>query len=213
MCTPALARQPRDLRHRLRDQLTEIDHRRIQCRGARDEAAHLQNVVHQAGFMPRAEVDGLDAPPRRLRRERLVEQHVRPEQDRCQRRAQLVAERGQKLILLPAGQLGGGTLRLQAGALGRLALGLLATLVELDEHRHLGSEDQRLERHPEIVDRSGGVTLQHLGRVALHRGEEDDRDLRVVAPGAYSPRELDTAHAGHMNVEHHHRVIPAADLL
>ena len=86
---------------------------------AADDPRDVEDVLDQLRLQPRVPADHFDRLLRACGGEGAALQHRHPAQDRVQRRPQLVRERGQELVLEPAGFLGRG----EPGELGLLAPG------------------------------------------------------------------------------------------
>ena len=95
------------------DHPRHLDPADVQLHLAGDDPRHVEHVLDEAGLGLHVALDDLQpAHPRRLV-DLLLAQDAGPPQDRGERRAQLVGERGQELVLGPVGDL-----RLRAGAFG-----------------------------------------------------------------------------------------------
>ena len=92
-------------RHGFADDDDEVDRPDVQAQHAGDDAGDIEEVVDDLGLSPRIALDRLQriADGRRVKRPR--SQHAGPSDDRRQRCAQLVRDRGQELVLGPAGLL------------------------------------------------------------------------------------------------------------
>ena len=87
----------------------------------------------------------------------------------------------------------------------RLRLDPLLAQEDVDEHRHLGPQDARIERLRHVVDAAVLVAARDVGRVAVDRGDEDDRDLRGARVCADQRRGLEPVELRHLHVEQDHR--------
>ena len=91
------------------DHFGEIDRLHVQPHFAGDDPAHVEQVFDQLRLHARVALDHLQA-LRQILRARLAgavaAEDLRPAEDRVQRRAQLVRERGEEFVLHPARALG-----------------------------------------------------------------------------------------------------------
>ena len=60
--------------------------------------------------------------------------------------------------------------------LPRLALDLLGLGEQIDEHRDLGAQNDRVDRLEDIIDRAHRIAAQQMLGFLVHRRQEDDRD-------------------------------------
>ncbi len=139
-------RRRRDRAHRLVDDLRQADRLEMEPDLAADDAAHVQQVLdqvrlgagvaHDRGHALRQDLGVVAA---------AVGQDLRPAEDGVERRAQLVRDDGEELVLQPAGALGLGARG--ALALQQLALALLALAQRLVDARQVGRAlgDARLQ--------------------------------------------------------------------
>ena len=109
----------------------QVDRRRLHPELAGHDARDVEQVVDQLRLQARVALDHLERVRHLSRRHLLVAQHRGPAQDRRERRAQLVRERRQELVLELVVALGGlASLllahQLEAGLLGQLAEGDVA---------------------------------------------------------------------------------------
>ena len=81
----------------------------------------------------------------------------------------------------------------------------LRLLVQLDEDAHLGPQHPGVERLRQVVDGAGGVAAEGLVRLAVDRGQEDDRDVPRPLAALDVRRGLEAVHAGHLHVEQDER--------
>ena len=90
---------------------TQLRHERpaaLDLELAGDDARDVEDVLDQLRLQLRVAADDVDGLADRVRaRDRAAEQHLHPAEDRVQRRAQLVRERGQELVLEAARFFGG----------------------------------------------------------------------------------------------------------
>ena len=129
----------RGRRHRLdrrRHCLGDLGRAQAQRQLAADDARDVEDVLDQRGLRPRVALDDGQAAVD-LGRRVAPAQRLRPAEDRVQRRAQLVRDHGQELVLGAAGQLG---LAAQPLLLGARGLGLLQRDGVLDRHRRVVGE-------------------------------------------------------------------------
>ena len=92
----------------------QIDRVELDAQLAGDDARHVEDVFDQLRLRARVAFDGVQRLLLLLGRQRPRPQHARPADHRVQRRAQLVRQRRQELVLRAVGRLGG---------LARVALG------------------------------------------------------------------------------------------
>ena len=104
---------------------------------AGDDARDVEQIRHELRLRMRVAIDDGERPPRALLVENAVEQHARPSDDGVQRRAQLVRQRGEKLVFRPVGCLG-------FAACGQLGVEQRATLT-LGVHPFGGVADKSRE--------------------------------------------------------------------
>ena len=83
----------------------------------------------------------------------------------------------------------------------RLALDLLRFLEQLDEHRDLGLQDDRIDRLEHIIDRAHRIAAQQMLGFLIDRRQEDDRDALGLVAAADDLGGLIAVHAGHVDVE------------
>ena len=88
----------RGLEHRHHRQRLELD---LQLAGR--HARHVDEVVHELRLRLGVAIDQFEGVPSRLLAEVIVEQHARPAEDHVQRRAELVRQRRQELVLQTVG--------------------------------------------------------------------------------------------------------------
>ena len=86
-----------------------------------------------------------------------------------------------------------------------LALDLAGHREQVDEHRHLGAQHDRLDRLEHIVDRAHRIAAHQMLLLLVDRGEEDDRDALGLLAAADDLGGLVAVHAGHVDVEQDHR--------
>ena len=97
-------------------------------------------------------------------------------------------------------------------ALGDLALERVVQLGErprlaeqIDEDADLRAQDLRVDRLAQIVDRADTVAAQDVVLVDRVRRQEQDRDVLRALALLDQRRQLDAAHARHLDVEHDRR--------
>ena len=128
------------------DDLLEVDRADVEPHLARDDARDVEQVVDQLDLGVGIALDGLQGPGQlRLAPDLSGAHHARPAVHRVQRRAQLVREHGEELLLRAVGRLGGGA---------RLALPVEQLLaVRLASRVLLGGRHQRGRHLPDLLDR------------------------------------------------------------
>ena len=129
------------------------------------------------------------------------------EDDRQRRDDRRLALLGEAQLLLDPQPLGIGA---QIGVeqlllLGRLALDLLGHQEQVDEHRDLGAQHDRLDRLEHVIDRAHRIAAHQMLFLLVDRGEEDDRDALGLLAAADDLGGLVAVHAGHVDVEQDHR--------
>ncbi len=120
------------------------------------------------------------------------------------------------LALLAAAQ---GQLRLQllpvhAGVLGQQPLAVLRLLlhlegfqVQVDQHLHLGTQDEGVDRLEHHVDSAGRIGLEQVRLVTEHGGQEDDGNPAGLAPLPDVAGRLVAIHARHVQVQQDDREV------
>ena len=104
------------------DDACQVGALHVESNFAGDDAAHVQQVVDELRLRAGVALDGVDALAEVLGRELVQAQELRPAEDGIERGAQLVRQRGEKLVLHDAGVLG-------LGARGAFGLQQLSALV------------------------------------------------------------------------------------
>ena len=110
------------------DDRLQIDRRQLDAQLAGDDARHVEDVFDQLRLRARVAFDGVQRLLFLLGRQRARPQHARPADHRVERRAQLVRQRREELVLRPVGRLGGlarvplGDRELGVGILGALEI-------------------------------------------------------------------------------------------
>ncbi len=102
-------------RNRLIHYATQLDGLSLDPQRARDDPRNIQEIVDQLCLQTRIPLDALDRAQDLLFRQRFAAQKRGPAEDRVERRAQLVAQHRQELVLHPVGGF-----RRRARAFGRL---------------------------------------------------------------------------------------------
>jgi hypothetical protein len=93
-----------------------------------------------------------------------------------------------------------------------LALDLLGHGEQVDEHRHLGLEHDRIDRLEHIVHRAHRIAAQQMLALLVHRGEEDDRHALGLLARADDLRGLIAVDAGHIDIYQDHRELAPKEL-
>ncbi len=104
------------------DAVHQVRHRhdlRLDLELAGDDARDVEDVLDQLRLRLGVAADDVDGLPGAVGRQRAGEQHLHPAEDGVERRAQLVRQRREEIVLQPARLFGRG----QAGVLGLLARG------------------------------------------------------------------------------------------
>ena len=78
---------------------------------------------------------------------------------------------------------------------------------QLDEHRDLRSQDVRVDRFAQVVDRADAVAAQDVFVVEQVGGQEEDGDVLRALPLLDQMRQLDAADARHPDVEDDRRKV------
>ena len=85
--------------------------------------------------------------------------------------------------------------------LPRLALDLLRLREQVDEHRDLRAQHDRVDRLEHIVDRAHRIAAQQMLGFLVDRRQEDDRNALGLLAVADDLGGLITVHSGHVDVE------------
>ena len=88
------------------DQAVERQRLQVDAQLAGDDAGHVEHVFDQLRLRPGVPVDHFEAALRPRRVDLPVPQHRGPAEDGVERRAQLVRQGGEELVLQPARRLG-----------------------------------------------------------------------------------------------------------
>jgi hypothetical protein len=83
----------------------------------------------------------------------------------------------------------------------RLPLDLLGLAVQVDERRHLRTQDLGHERLEQEVDRPDAIPLDNRRLRPVVSGEENDRRVPRPLPVPDEPRRLEPVHPRHLHVE------------
>jgi hypothetical protein len=197
---------------RLAHHLTQIDGRALDGEAAVDDARDVEQLVDELALRVAAPADRLQRAHlgRRVEPPRLQQLH--PADDRGQRRAQLVRDHRQEVILGLARQLGRLARRQLLGGEAiflaqprRLLLEQLAALIQLDEERDLGAQEVGIERLGDVVDRAQIVTARHELALVVKSGDEDDRQRLVARMATNHGDGLEPIEHGHLHVHERHR--------
>ena len=87
----------------------------------------------------------------------------------------------------------------------RLALDLLGFVEQVDEHRDLGPQDDRIDRLEHIIDGAHRIAAKQMLGLLVDRRQEDDRNALGLVAGADDLGGLVTVHSRHVDVEQDHR--------
>ncbi len=82
-----------------------------------------------------------------------------------------------------------------------LKLHLHRLQVQVDQHLHLGAQDERVDGLEHHVDGPRRIGLEQVRFVAEHRRQEDDGDMAGLAALADEAGGLVAVHAGHVQVQ------------
>ena len=94
----------------------------------------------------------------------------------------------------------------------RLARDDAASLMQLDEHRHLAAQDFRVDRLQNIVYRADGIRARHQTLVAMNRGQKNDRHRARLFSTADQLSDLVTVEHRHLHVEQDQRKLVAQQI-
>jgi hypothetical protein len=128
---------------------------------------------------------------------------IEVEDDRQRLDDRALALLGEPQFLLDPEPLGiGAEIGVEQGLLlPRLALDLAAHREQVDEHRHLRAQHDRLDRLEHIVDRAHRIAADEMLGLLVDRRQEDDRDALGLLAVADDLGGLVAVHAGHVDVE------------
>ena len=167
----------------------------------------LDRVEGEAG-------DGGEIAADELRHARRRPSRLEIEDDRQRGDDRRLALLGEAKLLLDPQPLGIGA---QVGVeqfllLRRLALDLLGHQEQVDEHRDLGAQHDRLDRLEHVIDRAHRIAAHQMLFLLVDRGEEDDRDALGLLAAADDLGGLVAVHAGHVDVEQDHRELALEEM-
>ena len=168
--------------HRRLDSDREVDRQHLEAHRAPDDAGHVEKVLDELRLHARVAVDDVEGLGLSGRVERTQLEHGDPAEDRVERRAQLVRDRGHELVLGAAQRFGRAPGRLFALERGR------ALPFRVAFGRRVAEDDDDAEERA-VGGLDGGGAVANRDLASVPPDEHCLRWQRHAAAGCRDPRE------------------------